>query len=44
MAIVLDRDNVKDLSLQGVLSDCTDRDGETSMDPGYILEVELKNY
>lgn len=44
MAIVLDRDNVKVLSLQGVLFDSTDLDGETSMDPVYILEVELKNY
>lgn len=42
--IVLDRDNVKVLSLQKVLLDSTDLDGEKSIDPIYVLEVELMNY
>lgn len=44
MDIVLDRDNIKVLSLQKVLLGSTDLDGEKSMDPIYILEVELMNY
>lgn len=40
----MDRDNVKVLSLQKVLLDSTDLDGEKSMDPIYVLEVELMNY
>lgn len=40
----MDRDNVKVLSLQKVLLDSTDLDGEKSIDPIYVLEVELMNY